>query len=66
MATTKRANVISANALAKAIDNAVSLASKRLDAELENGTLAFNWEIIGRQSVLGGLHHEYSLALAEA
>ena len=49
MATKKRANVISANVLAKAVDTAVSLASKRLDAKLENGTLALNWEIIGRQ-----------------
>ena len=49
MATTKRAIVVSANALARAVDTAVSLASKRLDAKLENGTLALNWEIIGRQ-----------------
>ena len=51
MAIQKRANVISANVLAKAVDNAVSLDSKRLDAKLENGTLALNWEIIGREII---------------
>jgi hypothetical protein len=46
---TRKAAVISARNLSKAIDKAVALASKRHDLQTEPGNLILNWEIVGRR-----------------
>lgn len=49
MATKARATTISIGNLSKAVDQAVALAAKRQNIAVEAGTIAVNWEIIGRQ-----------------
>lgn len=48
MATTNRAELISAAKLSTAVDKAVALAAKRHDLALDDGNVIVNWELIGR------------------
>jgi hypothetical protein len=48
MATTRRADTMSAAQLSKSISKAIDLAAKRHSAVLDKENLVYNWEILGR------------------